>query len=70
MDSNPELTALQNSINHFKIKGEIKLFFDQDKRKKTRFILTKEDISISPPLNYSQMNMYLLGIWHSKKHKL
>ena len=69
-DTNPELTALQNSVKYFEIDAVIKLFFEQDKRKKPRFVLSKNDTFVSPPLNYNQMNMYLLGCWHSKKYNL
>jgi hypothetical protein len=68
-DSNPELTALQNFANNFK-DLKVKLFFMEDQRKKTKFILTKNDTSISPPLNYDNMNNFLLGINSCKKNQL
>jgi hypothetical protein len=68
-DSNPELTALQNFANNFE-DLKVKLFFMEDKRKKTKFILTKNNTSISPPLNYDNMNIFLLGIMNCKRHEL
>ena len=67
-DSNPELTALQNSVKYFEIDAVIKLFFEQDKRKKPRFVLSKNDTFVSPPLNYNNMNIFLLGIMNCKRH--
>lgn len=49
-----ELTALQNSIEYFNINAKIKLFFEDDKRKKTKFILTKDDYTISEGLTKEQ----------------
>ena len=68
MSTNIELTALQNFADKFNLK--VKLFFEQDKRKKTKFILTKEDLSISPGLNYNQMNHFLLGMNSCKKNNI
>tara|TARA_R110000823_G_scaffold236519_1_gene362207 strand:+ start:69 stop:281 length:213 start_codon:yes stop_codon:yes gene_type:complete len=67
-DSNPELTALQNFANKFELK--VKLFFMEDQRKKTKYILTKNDNFISPPLNYNELNHFLLGINECKKYNL
>jgi len=73
-DSNPELTGLQNfeeSLNKkFNLNVKIKLWFEQDKRKKTKFILSKNDISISPPLNYEKMNIFLIAIYKAKRFNL
>jgi hypothetical protein len=73
-DSNNELTALQNfekNLNsEFNLNIKIKLWYHQDQRKKAKFILTKNDTSISPALNYDNMNHFLLGIMSSKKYKL
>ena len=68
-DSNPELTALQNFADKFE-DLKVKLFFYEDHRKKTGYILTKNDTSISPPLNYEKLNLFLLGIEKCKKHNL
>ena len=68
-DSNPELTALQNFADKFE-DLKVKLFFYEDHRKKTGYILTKNDTSISPPLNYEGLYTFLLGIHNCKKHNL
>ena len=67
-DSNQELTALQNFADNFELK--VKLFFIEDKRKKTKYCLTKNDFFISPPLNYSELNNFLLGIDRCKKYNI
>jgi len=73
-DSNPELTALQNfekNLNrYFDLNVKIKVWFEQDKRKKPKFVLTKNDTFISPVLNYDKMNHFLLGIHNCKKLNL
>lgn len=68
METKNELTALQNFADKFDLK--VKLFFEQDKRKKTKFVLTKNDTFHSSPLNYEKMNIFLLGINNCKKHNL
>jgi hypothetical protein len=68
-DSNPELTALQNFADKFQ-DLKVKLFFNDDHRKKTRYVLTKNDGFLSPPLSYDQLNHFLLGIHNCKKHNL
>lgn len=73
-DSNPELTALQNFANnlnrYFDMNLKIKIWYHQDQRKKPKFVLTKNDTSISPCLNYDNMNHFLLGIHRTKKLNL
>jgi len=73
-DINPELTALQNfekNLNrYFDLNVKIKVWFEQDKRKKPKFVLTKNDSCISPFLNYDKMNHFLLGIHNCKKLNL
>lgn len=68
-DSNPELTSLQNFATNlnkkFDLNVKIKLWFDQDKRKKPKFILVLDNYNhkiISPVLCYDKMNHFLLGI--------
>jgi len=68
MNTKNELTALQNFADNFDLK--VKLFFEQDKRKKTKFVLTSQDTFISPKLNYDKMNHFLLGILNCKKYNL
>ena len=73
-DSNPELTALQNfekNLNEkYDLNIKIKLWFEQDQRKKTKFVLTKNDNFISPCLNYDNMKHFLLGIYNCKNINL
>ena len=68
MTTSNELTALQNFANKFDLK--VKLYFEQDKRKKTKFMLTNQDTIISPKLNYDNMNHFLLGINSCKHHNI
>ena len=63
-----ELTALQNFANKFELKVE-KYFFE-DSRKKTKFILVKNNTSVCQPFNYNEMNIFLLGILRAKKFNL
>lgn len=68
MTTSHELTALQNSINYYKIDAEIKLFYEQDKRKKTKFVLTQNDKFYSPKMNYNDMNRFIFGIAMGKEN--
>ena len=70
MNTANELTALINSIEYFKIDVKVKLFFENDKRKKTKFVLTQNDTFISPTLNYDKMNHFIKGIGRCKKYNL
>ena len=67
MKTSHELTALQNSIKYFNINAKIKLFFEQDKRKKTKFVLTQEEKFYSPKMNYNEMNRFIFGIAMAKE---
>lgn len=69
MNTSNELTSLQNFANNFE-HLKVKLFFNEDKRKKSKYILTKNDNFISPPLNYDKLNHFLLGINNCKKYNL
>tara|TARA_R110000823_G_scaffold157888_3_gene288697 strand:+ start:514 stop:723 length:210 start_codon:yes stop_codon:yes gene_type:complete len=69
MDISNQLTSLQNFANSFE-DLKVKLFFNQDKRKKPKFVLTKNDTFISPALNYDKLNHFLLGIMNCKKYDL
>jgi len=68
MNINSQLTNLQNFADKFDLK--VKLFFYEDKRKNTKFVLTDQNVFISPKFNYNQMNAFLLGINSCKKNKL
>ena len=69
MTTNNELTALQNSTKYFNIDAEIKLYFENDKRKKTKFILTQNDKFCSPKMDYNEMNRFIFGIAMGKEIK-
>ena len=60
MNTSDELKYLQNFADKFNLK--VKLFFSQDRRKKHKYVLTDQDIFVSPVLNYNEMNHFLLGI--------
>ena len=63
-----ELTALQNFADKFGL--IVKLWFDEDKRKKSMYVLTDNDKFISPKLNYDKMNHFLLGVNSAVKNNL
>ena len=69
MKTNHELTALQNSINYYNINARVKLFFENDKRKKTKFVLTQNNEFCSPKMNYNEMNRFIFGIAMAKEIK-
>ena len=69
MNTKNELTFLQNFANNFE-DLKVKLFFNEDKTKKTKYVLTKNDTFISPSLNYDELNHFLLGINNCKKYNL
>ena len=76
MNTSNELTALQNfekNLNKkFNLNIKVKLWFEQDKRKKTKFILVIDNHNhtcISPILNYDKMNHFMLGISRAKEYK-
>jgi len=58
-----ELQALQNASNSVKLPGlEVKEKFTDDKRRTVRyFFLTLNGNSISPVLDYDNMNHFILG---------
>jgi hypothetical protein len=71
METSKELTALQNSIKYHDLEVKVKLFFEQDKRKKPKFVLTNNtDAFISPKINYDKMNHFILGMATYKKYNL
>ena len=59
-----ELTSLQNFADSFAL--TVKKDFTQDKRKKQRYILVKNNTSICQPFTYNEMNIFLLGIMRCK----
>lgn len=62
-----ELQALQNFANDLELFVHEK--FEQDKRKTTkRYFLTLNGTSVSPVLDYENMNAFLLGWLNCTKH--
>ena len=64
METNKQLEALNNSLSHFGLKNII-LHEKQysDKRKKvSKFFLQQGVKTISPVLNYNEMNCFILGM--------
>lgn len=57
-----ELSALENSIKYYELDVVIKPFFNEDKRKKAKFVLTVKNVCISPKLNYNDMNHFIFGM--------
>lgn len=62
-----ELQALKNSINYYEIEAEIVIAKEPDKRKKTKFVLRKQDKFYSPKMNYNEMNCFMYGIAMAKE---
>jgi hypothetical protein len=60
--------SLQNFANKFNL--VVDNYYFNDNRKKSKFILKKANISVSPPLNYDEMNLFLLGINSTKDHNI
>lgn len=55
-----ELDALQNAANNIGL--TIHECFNQDKRKTIKhYFATLDNLSVSPKLSYSELNMFLLG---------
>ena len=66
MKTEQQQQALQNAASNVNL--TIHLYFQQDKRKTVPyFYATKNGTSVSPRLNYENMQSYLLGWIHSQK---
>lgn len=63
-----QIRSLQNFADKYNL--TVKYYQYEDMRKKMKFILTKNNISISSPLSYEEMNMFLLGIYKAKKFNI
>ena len=64
METSTQLEALNNSLSYFGLK-KINLYEKQysDKRKKvSKFFLQDGSKTISPALNYNEMNNFILGM--------
>ena len=66
-----ELEALQNHVESLKIEGlSIKERQEQDKRKTLKkYIVSINSQSVSPILDYENMNVFLLGLGKAEKIK-
>ena len=65
---NHELTALQNAADSVKLPGlqvHAKIF--EDKRKSKKYFLQYGSRTLSPVLDYSNMNSFILGIIRAKE---
>jgi hypothetical protein len=63
-----ELKALQNAANDLNL--TIREFYQQDKRKTiNKFYACSGNISISPVLDYDELNHFLLGYRKAKQAK-
>jgi hypothetical protein len=65
MDSKKQ--ALQNFADEFNLKVETKHFYD-DGRKKPKFVLIKNGVSISRALDYDGINNFLFGMLAYRKN--
>lgn len=69
MKQTTEIQALQNSADYLNI-GALKVieWYSNDKRKTNKkYYLTLEGTTISPVLDYEQMNHFLLGMHRMKE---
>jgi hypothetical protein len=63
-----QIRSLQNFADTFDL--TVKYFPFDDQRKKTKFILVKNNVSVSQPFNYDEMNIFLLGILRCKEFNI
>ena len=68
METQKQKQYLQNFADSFNL--QIVEYFEQDKRKKQRFLLVKNNISVSNPFDYSEMNNFMLGMRAAVKNKI
>jgi hypothetical protein len=64
-----EKQALQNALTSFKINLDLHVKNFEDKRKAKKFFLQDGPKSVSPVLDYNQMNHFILGISEGMKIK-
>ena len=55
-----EQQSLQNFADKFGL--QVHVFSFNDKRKKSKYFLTKKGTSISPVLDYTELNCFMLGL--------
>lgn len=63
-----QIRSLQNFADKYELTVKYHPFEDQ--RKKMKFILVKNNISVSQPLSYEEANIFLIGIYKCKKFNL
>jgi len=68
MEKNNELQALSNFATNLTL--EVRELLYDDKRKKAKYYLLKNGTSIGPPLDFSHMNVFMLGISQAERIKL
>ena len=64
METNTQLEALNNAVVSMNLEGlEVRQYIQHDNRKKIgKFFLRLNGNSISPTLNYDNMNHFILGM--------
>ena len=64
METNTQLEALNNAVVSMNLEGlEVRQYIQHDNRKKIgKFFLRLNGTSISPILNYNEMNHFILGM--------
>ena len=64
METTTQLEALNNALVSMNLKGlEVRQYIQHDNRKKIgKFFLILNGTSISPTLNYDNMNHFILGM--------
>jgi predicted P-loop ATPase/GTPase len=63
-----QIRSLQNFADNFEL--TVKYYQFDDLRKRTKFILVKNTTSITQPLSYEEMNIFLLGIKRCKEFNI
>ena len=69
METNTQLEALNNAVVSMNLEGlEVRQYIQHDNRKKIgKFFLRLNGNSISPILNYDNMNHFILGMMKMQK---
>ena len=68
MTTDDQFNALQNAIRHYNLNVLLNFYYHVDKRKTvSKFYLTVKSNSISPVLNYNEMNCFIMGMGRAKQ---
>ena len=59
--------AVQSSNAADRFGGIVKPYYFEDKRKSTKYVLAIAGVSISPVLDYENLNYFILGFIKAKK---